>query len=110
VDANRIGTLGEQALIGALLVGVVENLHPDNDLAAFNDLLEVRGVPWDQPPAERGLQGLVAGLEAIRKAVGDRTGGAADQLGVARKGKFARGSGGEGVGLVKRSEEDALET
>lgn len=53
---NGIGACCQQALVGAPLVIVVEQLHPKQDFSFLDSLLQMGRMAGDQPAPKRGLQ------------------------------------------------------
>lgn len=85
VNTDRVRAPGEQAPVGAALALAVEQLDPQNDPALLHRVLELGGMPRDQPMGKSGLQSRGAGPQPRRKALSDRAGGTADPMHIARK-------------------------
>ena len=82
VNADGVRGIGQQALAGtAFLVGIGQ-ADPQKDPAVFDDPLKVTRMAGHEPKRQRVIQASCARTDPISKAVGERTGGAADKLAV----------------------------
>lgn len=80
---------GQQALIGATLIIVIEKLDPKQDFAILHRLLEMGCMASDEPPAECGIQRGRSDLKSASEAISHWTCRAGDGLNVAGEHKGA---------------------
>jgi len=56
VNAHEIGAVRQKTRIGVPLIVGVTDWNPEHDFARLDRLREMRGVPGDEPMAERVVQ------------------------------------------------------
>jgi hypothetical protein len=85
VNAHRVRTVGQEALVGSALLVCIRESDPKKDLPFLNCLLEMCRVSRHQPISECFPQGLGTSAEPLRKASGQWTRRATDWVSIARK-------------------------
>ena len=56
MHAHGIGAVGQKTLVGAPLVVGVSHTNPEKNLPCLNCILEVSGVPGNEPKAKSVLE------------------------------------------------------
>ena len=110
MNAYRIRTVGQEALVGATLIVGISQPDPEKDLAAPNRLLEVSGMSRHKPEGEGILQAWRPGTEPLSKTIGKWAGRAADRLGIAGKRELLNAHGLLGRRDDGLAREDILES
>ena len=59
VHTHGIGAVGKKTLVGAPLVVGISDTNPEKDVACLDCILEVSGVPGDEPKAKSMLEAVV---------------------------------------------------
>lgn len=70
---NGIGACRQQALVGAPLVIVVEQLHPKQDFSFLDSLLQMGCMAGNKPAAKRGLHGRGSRGKPPGEAISNRS-------------------------------------
>ena len=85
MNADGVRAVGKKTLVGPTLVVGIAQSDPQEDLAVFDYALKVTRMAGQEPGRQSVLQASCAQTEPISKAVGERTGRAAEKLAVVRE-------------------------
>jgi hypothetical protein len=84
MNADGVRAVGKKALVGPTLVVGIGQSYPQEDLAVLDCALKVTSMAGQEPKRQSVLQASCAPTEPISKAVGERTGRAAEKVAVGR--------------------------